>query len=45
MGGMSSMMDKLPGMANIPASAKQQIDDRELIRLEAIINSMTAKER
>lgn len=45
MGGISSMLDKLPGVANIPAAAKQQINDKELARLEAIINSMTAKER
>jgi signal recognition particle subunit SRP54 len=45
MGGIGSMMDKLPGMANIPAAAKQQVDDKELGRLEAIINSMTIKER
>ena len=45
MGGIGSMMDKLPGMANIPAAAKQQVNDKELGRLEAIINSMTIKER
>jgi signal recognition particle subunit SRP54 len=45
MGGISSMLDKLPGVANIPAAAKQQINDKELARLEAIINSMTVKER
>jgi signal recognition particle subunit SRP54 len=45
MGGIGSMMDKLPGMANIPAAAKEQVDDKELGRLEAIINSMTIKER
>ena len=45
MGGIGSMMDKLPGIANIPAAAKQQVNDKELGRLEAIINSMTIKER
>lgn len=45
MGGIGSMIDKLPGVANIPAAAKQQVDDKELGRLEAIINSMTPKER
>jgi signal recognition particle subunit SRP54 len=45
MGGIGSMMDKLPGIANIPAAAKQQVNDKELSRLEAIINSMTKKER
>lgn len=45
MGGMSSMLEKMPGMANIPAAAKQQVNDKELNKLEAIINSMTKKER
>ena len=45
MGGMASMMDKLPGMSAIPAAAKQQVNDKELTRLEAIINSMTKRER
>ena len=45
MGGLSSLMDKMPGMSNIPAAAKQQVNDKELHKLEAIINSMTKKER
>jgi signal recognition particle subunit SRP54 len=45
MGGMSSMLEKMPGMANIPAAAKQQVNDKELTKLESIINSMTKKER
>jgi signal recognition particle subunit SRP54 len=45
MGGIGSMLDKMPGMANIPAAAKQQVNDGELNKLEAIINSMTKKER
>lgn len=45
MGGIASMLDKLPGMANIPQAAKSQVNDKELAKLEAIINSMTAKER
>ena len=45
MGGMTSMLEKMPGMANIPAAAKQQVNDKELNKLEAIINSMTKKER
>jgi signal recognition particle subunit SRP54 len=45
MGGIGSMMDKMPGMANIPAAAKQQVNDGELNKLEAIISSMTKKER
>jgi signal recognition particle subunit SRP54 len=45
MGGIASMMDKLPGMAKIPEAAKQQVNDKEFGKLEAIINSMTPKER
>lgn len=45
MGGMMSMMDKLPGMKNLPAGAASQMDDKQFVRMEAIINSMTPKER
>lgn len=45
MGGISNLLDKLPGMSNIPAAAKSQINDKELMRTVAIINSMTLKER
>ncbi len=45
MGGLASMMDKLPGMSQIPEAAKSQFNDKELKRLEAIINSMTPRER
>lgn len=45
MGGIGSMLDKMPGMSNIPDAAKQQVNDKELNKLEAIINSMTKKER
>ncbi len=45
MGGLSSMMDKLPGMGNIPDHVKNRVNDREIIRSIAIINSMTFKER
>ena len=45
MGGLASMMDKLPGMSQIPEAAKSQFNDKELKRLEAIIGSMTTQER
>lgn len=45
MGGLSSMMDKLPGMSQIPEAAKSQFNDKELKRLESIIGSMTTQER
>jgi signal recognition particle subunit SRP54 len=45
MGGLTSLLDKLPGMPNLPKGAMNQVDDRQLARMEAIINSMTPKER
>ena len=45
MGGMANLVDKLPGAANLPANVKERIDDRELVRLDAIICSMTRQER
>ena len=45
MGGMSSLMDKMPGMGKMSAAVKGQVDDKQFIQMEAIINSMTPKER
>ncbi len=45
MGGMASMLDKIPGLSAIPQAAKAQIDDTQIKRTIAIINSMTRKER
>lgn len=45
MGGMMGLLDKLPGMGNMGDQIKGQMDDKVTIRMEAIINSMTAKER
>nr|WP_086940944.1 signal recognition particle protein [Thaumasiovibrio occultus] len=45
MGGMMGMLDKLPGMSNLPANMKDQVDDKIFVQMEAIINSMTPKER
>ncbi|MCG6200560.1 signal recognition particle protein [Psychromonas antarctica] len=45
MGGMAGMMDKLPGMGQVPDAVKNQVNDKTTERMEAIINSMTKKER
>lgn len=45
MGGMSSLLDKLPGAANLPDAVKNQVNDKEIRRTIAIINSMTPHER
>ena len=45
MGGIGALMDKMPGMGNVPDSVKAQVNDKEIVRMEAIISSMTAEER
>jgi signal recognition particle subunit SRP54 len=45
MGGLAGLMDKLPGMGQIPDHVKAQVTGKEVPRMVAIINSMTKKER
>lgn len=46
MGGISSMLEKLPGVGQLPPQVKSQIkNDKMFGRFEAIINSMTPRER
>jgi signal recognition particle subunit SRP54 len=45
MGGLTKIMDNLPGMQGIPANIKSKIDDKMFTRQEAMINSMTPQER
>jgi signal recognition particle subunit SRP54 len=45
MGGMQSMLKKLPGMGQMPKAAKAAMDDGMTVKMEAIIDSMTLKER
>lgn len=45
MGGLSSIMDKLPGMGQIPAAAVNKVNDKGMVKLGAIIDSMTVRER
>jgi len=45
MGWVASLLDKLPGVGQMPANAKDQINDKQMKRLVAIINSMTPAER
>lgn len=44
-GSMASMLSKMPGISQVLDSVKSQMDDKALVRMEAIISSMTAKER
>ncbi|KAA2285691.1 signal recognition particle protein [Arenimonas fontis] len=45
MGGLHGLMDKLPGMGQVPEHVKNQVTGKEVPRMVAIINSMTPKER
>ncbi len=45
MGGISSLLEKMPGMNKIPDAVKNQVNDREIARTIAIVNSMTPQER
>ena len=45
LGGIGGLMDKLPGMGQIPDKVKNQVNDKEVGRLIAIVNSMTPQER
>lgn len=45
MGGMGALMGKIPGIGNIPQAAKDQVSDDAFKQTEAIIFSMTRKER
>jgi signal recognition particle subunit SRP54 len=45
MGGVSSMLDKLPGMGSVPQEMKDKVNDKELARQIAVIGSMTMQER
>ncbi|MEM7097097.1 MAG: signal recognition particle protein [Pseudomonadota bacterium] len=45
MGGLSGMMDKLPGMNQLPQGAQQQLDDGMFKQMAVIIDSMTPHER
>jgi signal recognition particle subunit SRP54 len=45
MGGVMGIMSKLPGVNQLPQTVKDQFNDKKLVQIEAIINSMTPKER
>ncbi len=45
MGGITGLLDKIPGMGMIPSAAKDKINDKMFNRSMAIIDSMTVKER
>jgi signal recognition particle subunit SRP54 len=45
LGGLTGLLDKLPGVGQIPPDAMKRVNDREFIKLGAMIDSMTERER
>ena len=45
MGGVGRILDKIPGLSAVPDEVKNRIDDKPFIKIEAMICSMTPKER
>lgn len=45
MGGLSALLTKLPGVSELPEQMKNRVNDKEMTRLAAIIDSMTPQER
>ena len=45
MGGMAGLMEKMPGMGQVSDQMKEKVNDKEMSRMIAIIQSMTPKER
>lgn len=45
MGGMASLLEKMPGAADLPDAVKNQANDKEFKRMIALVNSMTPRER
>lgn len=45
MGGMSKLVEKIPGISNMTEAMKNQVSDKKTNQMMAIINSMTLKER
>lgn len=45
MGSLSDLLGMVPGMGKIKQMKNMEVDETELVRIEAIINSMTAQER
>ncbi|MCG5495821.1 MULTISPECIES: signal recognition particle protein [Ectothiorhodospira] len=45
MGGVNSLLEKLPGTGDLPDAIKNKAHDKDMGRMVAIINSMTPKER
>ena len=45
MGGLGNLVDKMPGMSDLPDQVKNRVNDKQTGSMIAIINSMTLQER
>src|SRR5262249_420352 len=45
MGSLKDIVGKMPGMDQLPSGMAENLDDRELVKIEAIISRFTAAER
>ena len=45
MGGIQSMLSKMPGIGQLPSHLTQQVDENQIKRIRHMINSMTKKEK
>ena len=45
MGSLTDILGMIPGMSKMKQMKNLQVDDKELVHIEAIINSMTPEER
>ena len=45
MGGIKALLEKMPGMGQMGVQMQNQVDDKQFVRTEAVINSMTPFER
>ena len=45
MGSLSDLLGMIPGMGKLKQMKNMEVDETELVRIEAIINSMTPQER
>lgn len=45
MGGLGNLVEKLPGMSQLPQHVSDKVNDKEVVKLAAIIDSMTPQER
>ncbi len=45
MGGLGNLVEKMPGMSDVPDQVKNRVNDKQTVSMIAIINSMTQQER